>query len=105
MLRLHLQMYATSSFPNRQSGRASNVSMYLGWQTTKIGRGLNPDELIKLCKLAGAKRIVPEIVLSRDEAGNATETAPFRFQAVAHGNVPQLSGDYRRVFSGGVEES
>lgn len=78
---------------------------YERWQTTKIGRDLNPDELVKLCKLAGAKRIVPEIVISRDGGGIATETIPFLFRPIDHGAVPKLSGDHVRVFFGGVEAS
>ncbi len=77
---------------------------YETWQTTKLGRDLNPDELIKLCKLAGAKRIVAERVLSRNEDGMAVETEPFGFQAVPFGSVPKLAGDCKRVFLGGVED-
>ncbi len=80
------------------------AAQYEAWQTTKLGRDLNPDELIKLCKLAGAKRIVPELVLSRDEDGSAREVVPFDFQAVPFGAVPKLIGDYKRVLPGGVEE-
>lgn len=33
------------------------VAEYETWQTTKLGRDINPDELIHRCKTAGAKRI------------------------------------------------
>ncbi len=34
------------------------VAEYISWQKTKIGRDINPDELVKLVKNAGAKRVV-----------------------------------------------
>ena len=34
------------------------VSKYIMWQKTKIGRDINPDELVKLVKEAGAKRVI-----------------------------------------------
>lgn len=36
---------------------ARAVTEYETWQTTKLGRDINPDELIHRCKNAGAKRI------------------------------------------------
>jgi phage-related baseplate assembly protein len=37
---------------------AAAVSEYIRWQTTKMGRDINPQRLIMLCKNAGAKRLV-----------------------------------------------
>ena len=52
------------------------VSEYINWQKTKIGRDINPDELIKLVKEAGAKRVVvtsPVFTqIDADEVGNLT---------------------------------
>lgn len=80
------------------------AASYESWQTGKIGRDLNPDELVRLCKNAGVKRIVPEIVLSRDADGIPIATAPFDFRVVEPGSVAVISDAYVRVISGGVEE-
>ena len=34
------------------------VADYILWQKSKIGRDINPDELIQRIKAAGAKRVV-----------------------------------------------
>lgn len=41
-----------------QSGVAQAVNDYVIWQKSKLGRDINPDELISLIKKAGAKRVV-----------------------------------------------
>lgn len=40
-----------------QSGVAKAVNDYVIWQKSKLGRDINPDELISLIKKAGAKRV------------------------------------------------
>ena len=40
-----------------QSEVEKAVARYLTWQTTEIGRDINPDELTRLVKAAGAKRV------------------------------------------------
>ncbi len=45
-----------------------------------------------------------KIVLARDADGKATDTIPFAFQKVPHGNVPTLTGDFQRALCGGAEE-
>lgn len=47
------------------------VADYISWQTTEIGRDINPDELTKRIKAAGAKRaeiIAPAFTVVGDEA-------------------------------------
>ena len=34
------------------------VKEYKTWQQNKMGRDINPDELVKLLKLAGVKRVI-----------------------------------------------
>ena len=41
-----------------QSAVAKAVEDYIDWQKSKLGRDINPDELICLIKNAGAKRAV-----------------------------------------------
>ncbi|WP_443683542.1 baseplate J/gp47 family protein, partial [Phascolarctobacterium faecium] len=41
-----------------QSGVAKAVNDYVIWQKSKLGRDINPDELISLIKKNGAKRVV-----------------------------------------------
>jgi phage-related baseplate assembly protein len=56
------------------------------WQKTKIGRDINPDELVKLVKEAGAKRVVV--------------TSPV-FTTIASGEVAKLTS--QTVTYGGLE--
>jgi phage-related baseplate assembly protein len=37
---------------------AAAVDEYNAWQTERIGRDINPDRLVQLCRAAGAKRVV-----------------------------------------------
>ena len=80
------------------------LAAYESWQTGKIGRDLNPDELIRLCRAAGAKRIVAELVLERDGDGNAVGTEPLAFQAVGKSGIVAIAADYERLYEGGVED-
>lgn len=41
-----------------QTEVANAVNDYVAWQKAKLGRDINPDELVKRVKLAGAKRLV-----------------------------------------------
>lgn len=41
----------------KQKAIGQAVSDYILWQRTKLGRDINPDELVKRCVLAGAKRV------------------------------------------------
>ena len=47
------------------------VAEYIAWQTTEIGRDINPDELVRRIKAAGAKRVkmtAPAFTVVGDEA-------------------------------------
>ena len=74
------------------------VSEYEKWQTEIIGRDLNPDELIRACKAAGAKRIVPELL---DESGEVVERMKFR--ALTRQEVVRFAERDDRVVFAGVE--
>lgn len=63
------------------------VAEYIAWQTTEIGRDINPDELVKRIKAAGAKRI--EL------------TAP-EFTVIGEISVAQCSGT--DIAYGGLED-
>ena len=61
------------------------VTEYAEWQTTVIGRDINPDELRKRIKAAGAKRVEiasPEFTIVGDEA-----VAQLSGKAVAYGGL------------------
>lgn len=70
-----------------QSEVEKAVAQYLSWQTTEIGRDINPDELTRLVKAAGAKRV--------------SMTAPV-FTVVADEAVAQCAA--RSVSYGGLED-
>ena len=46
------------------------VAEYEQWQTTALGRDINPDELVHRCKIAGAKRIVISGMIYKNLANN-----------------------------------
>lgn len=61
------------------------VSDYLSWQTTQIGRDINPDELIQRIKAAGGKRVeltAPAFTVVAD-----TQVAQLAAQAVEYGGL------------------
>lgn len=61
------------------------VTEYAEWQTTVIGRDINPDELRKRIKAAGAKRVEiasPEFTIVGDEA-----VAQLSGKAIAYGGL------------------
>ena len=59
---INLQYYINQSDQAQaakiQSEVETAVQEYISWQTTAIGRDINPDELRRLIKTAGAKRII-----------------------------------------------
>lgn len=46
-----------SSVTTLQEAIAAAVDEYISWQSSKIGRDIEPDKLIELCMAAGAKRV------------------------------------------------
>ena len=61
------------------------VSDYITWQTSEIGRDINPDELIQRIKAAGAKRVIltaPVFTVVAD-----TEVAQCESQSVLYGGI------------------
>lgn len=76
----------TASALTIQNAVNNAVSKYVMWQKTKIGRDINPDELVKLVKEAGAKRVVV--------------TSPV-FTTIASGEVAKLTS--QTVTYGGLE--
>ena len=77
----------TSAAASIQAAVADAVDEYVKWQTTQIGRDVNPSELIKRVILAGAKRV--------------TVTSP-TFTQLTDTQVAQL--DSKTVTYGGVED-
>lgn len=61
------------------------IQDYITWQTTEIGRDINPDELIRLLKEAGAKRV--EITSPAFSAVEETEVAQLGESAVTYGGL------------------
>ncbi len=69
------------------AGVEAAVARYTEWQGARIGRDVNPDELLAMVKNAGAKRAVIKTPL---------------FRSVEEGSVPFLVGEPKVTF-GGVE--
>ena len=64
---------------------AAAVQDFITWQTTEIGRDLNPSELIRRVREAGAKRVVLE---APDFAAiSETQVAQLGTKAVAYGGL------------------
>lgn len=67
----------------------SAISEYEVWQQAEIGRDINPDELIALCKKAGAKRV---------------EIDGISFQVLDDNQVCQFITNSNRIVFGGTEK-
>lgn len=74
------------------------VADYEAWQCGAIGRDVNPDELVRACRAAGAKRIVATRI-----AGDGTET-PFAFESLTRRQVVRIAERDDRVTFGGTED-
>ena len=64
---------------------AAAVQDFITWQTTEIGRDLNPTELIRRVREAGAKRVVleaPDFAVISE-----TQVAQLGTKAVAYGGM------------------
>ncbi|WP_392559361.1 baseplate assembly protein [Orbus mooreae] len=66
------------------------VSDYEKWQVSTLGRDINPDELISLCKAAGAKRI---------------ELSGLNYTSLEANQVCQFKSNINRIRYGGIERS
>jgi phage-related baseplate assembly protein len=64
----------------------SAVAEYEAWQTERIGRDINPDKLISLCRAAGAKRV---------------ELSGLVFTPISDDKVTHIVGS--EIITGGVE--
>lgn len=64
------------------------IAEYERWQTIKLGRDINPDELIHRCKAAGAKRI---------------EISGLSYKVLATNQVCSFSKNNNRINFGGTE--
>lgn len=76
---------------------------YESWQRNKNGRDINPDELVRLTRAAGAKRIVAEKV-TRNATGEIITREPLQFKVLAKGQVAYIPDVASRVFFGGLED-
>jgi phage-related baseplate assembly protein len=107
-----LDYTVTYFITSQQAGFASAIdtdvrnanAAYGTWQKGKIGRDINPDELIRGCRAAGAKRVLLTRVLARDEDGNVTDSEPLAFTPLTRKQEVQIPDDYDRVIFGGVED-
>jgi phage-related baseplate assembly protein len=64
---------------------ANAVSEYITWQTSEIGRDINPDELLQRIKAAGVKRVEmssPVFTVVKD-----TQVAQCSAQTVTYGGL------------------
>lgn len=80
------------------------AAAYEAWQHGRIGRDIVPDELIRLCRAAGAKRIVPVRVLERDETGVAVATEPLAFTPLTGSQIARIPAGVDRVRFAGLED-
>lgn len=88
-----LTWYLTKSTSSLQSAIAKKITeavvQYETWQTSTLGRDINPDELIALCKAAGAKRIVL----------NGLD-----YRSLSQNEVCQFNTNANRILYGGEEQ-
>lgn len=85
------------------AGIKEAVANYESWQAGKIGRDINPDELKRGCRAAGAKRIVAEI-LYRDANDDIVGREPLEFTKLTENQVISIANYGNRVHFGGLEE-
>lgn len=64
---------------------AAAVDQYVIWQRSKIGRDINPSQLIQMMVSAGAKRV--EVKLPVFQVVGATNVAKLVSQNVAYGGI------------------
>lgn len=84
--------YLSDTNLSQQSIIAKNIERavkeYEFWQSTKLGRDINPDELIHRCKTAGAKRIV---------------ISGMSYKVLANNEVCSFADNQNRINFGGTE--
>jgi phage-related baseplate assembly protein len=68
-----------------QQEAAEAVTEYLSWQTSEIGRDVNPDELLQRIKAAGVKRV--ELTAPAFAVVTDTQVAQCAAQAVTYGGL------------------
>lgn len=68
-----------------QQGVQSAVAEYISWQTSEIGRDINPDELLQRIKAAGAKRV--EMITPVFTVVSDTAVAQCVSQSLAYGGL------------------
>ena len=86
-LEYHINQSDAANAATIQQEVTAAVDAYIKWQTTQIGRDINPSELIRRVMAAGAKRV--------------TVTAP-TFTTVTSIDVPQCTG--KQIRYGGLED-
>ena len=64
------------------------IAEYEKWQTSKLGRDINPDELVHRCKAAGAKRI---------------KILGMNYKVIANNQVCSFVANKNRITFGGTE--
>jgi phage-related baseplate assembly protein len=64
---------------------AAAVTEYLSWQTSEIGRDINPDDLLQRIKAAGVKRV--ELTAPAFAVVTDTQVAQCAAQAVTYGGL------------------
>lgn len=87
-----IKWFLSESNLYQQSIIAKNIALavneYEIWQSTKLGRDINPDELIHRCKTAGAKRI---------------EIIGMNYRVLQHNEVCSFIKNKNRINFGGTE--
>lgn len=87
-----VKWFLSDSNLSQQSTIANNIERaiaeYENWQITKLGRDINPDELIHRCKQAGAKRI---------------EISGMSYRVLANNEVCSFAKNDSRIIFGGTE--
>lgn len=100
--------YLTSQQAGYAAAVEANVRQaaeaYEAWQVGKIGRDVVPDELIRLCRAAGVKRIAPVRVLERGGTGAAVAVEPLAFAVLAGSQIAQIPAGVDRVRFAGIED-
>lgn len=84
-LTYHIARSNQASATAIQSKVNAAIDEYITWQTTEIGRDVDPSELIRLVRAAGAKR--PAVTAPDFTAISETQVAQLGTKSVTYGGL------------------
>lgn len=97
--------------PDIDAAVKTAVAEYETWQTAVIGRDVNPDELVRVCRAAGAKRVVltrydhePAVDEDGNDVMNIVERGPLEFESLSRKQTVRVLEREDRVVFAAVED-